>query len=61
MEDRSNAPTGEPATESTLSVDGESLDATGAYETPTGVVLYDTEQPLAWIQGDNAVTLGEMR
>jgi hypothetical protein len=36
------------------------LEATGAYETDGSVVLYDTEQPLAWVQSDNAVSLDEM-
>ena len=36
------------------------LDATGVYETTSGVVFYDTEEPLAWVQADNAVTLREM-
>jgi len=40
--------------------DGGALEATGAYETATAVVLYDTEDPLAWVQGDNAVRLDEM-
>jgi hypothetical protein len=33
------------------------LDATGVYEIESGVVLYDTEEPLAWVQSDHAVTL----
>jgi len=36
------------------------LEATGAYEADDGVVLYDTERPLAWVQSDNAVSLDEM-
>ncbi len=35
------------------------LDATGTYETESGVVFYDTEEPLAWVQADNAVRLDE--
>lgn len=35
------------------------LDATGVYETAAGVVFYDSEEPLAWIQADNAVRLDE--
>lgn len=34
--------------------------STGAYETKTGVVVYDMDDPLAWVQGDNAVKLTEM-
>lgn len=30
-----------------------------AYETGEGVVLYDAENPLAWLQSTNAVALGE--
>lgn len=35
------------------------LEATGVYEIGTGVVLYDTEEPLAWVQADNAVELDD--
>ncbi len=35
------------------------LDATGVYETSSGIVLYDTEEPLAWVQADNAVMLDD--
>jgi len=48
------------ATETGGSADG-TLDATGAYETAEGVVLYDTERPLAWLQSDGAVELDEMQ
>lgn len=30
-----------------------------AYETEDGVVLYDAQNPLAWLSADNAVTLEE--
>ncbi len=30
-----------------------------AYETAEGVVLYDAENPLAWLQSTNAVALGD--
>lgn len=36
------------------------IDATGVYEIQSGVVLYDSEEPLAWVQADNAVKLAEM-
>lgn len=36
------------------------IDATGVYEIGSGVVLYDSEEPLAWVQADNAVKLSEM-
>lgn len=42
------------------SADDGALDATGAYEAEDAVVLYDTENPLAWIQATNAVALEEM-
>jgi hypothetical protein len=32
----------------------------GVYESDDGVVLYDTENPLAWIQSPLAVTTEEM-
>ncbi len=47
------------AAETGQSDDG-SLNATGVYEASGGVVLYDSEQPLAWVQADNAVPLTEM-
>lgn len=30
-----------------------------AYETEEGVVLYDAQNPLAWLQSNGAVALGE--
>lgn len=30
-----------------------------AYETDNGVVLYDAENPLAWLQSNRAVALGD--
>jgi hypothetical protein len=30
-----------------------------AYETEDGVVLYDAENPLAWLKGSEVVTLDE--
>jgi hypothetical protein len=59
MADRTDAPTGGKRRETGEHSDG-ALDATGTYETASGVVLYDTEKPLAWVQADNAVTLDEM-
>lgn len=38
----------------------EGIGATGAYETEDGIVLYDVDEPLAWVQSDTAVTLAEM-
>jgi hypothetical protein len=40
--------------------EGEAVASTEAYETETGVVLYDAENPLAWIQSDSALPLREM-
>jgi hypothetical protein len=60
MSEQSDSVAGASATESAQSTNG-TLDATGAYETAEGVVLYDTERPLAWLQSDGAVELGEMR
>lgn len=59
MSERPDATVGVSASESTAA--GDALDATGAYETAEGIVLYDTEQPLAWLQSDGAVELVEMR
>lgn len=42
------------------SPENEAVAATEAYETDSGVVLYDAENPLAWIQADNARVLREM-
>lgn len=60
MSEQTDSVAGASTTEATESADG-TLDATGAYETTDGVVLYDTERPLAWLQSDGAVELGEMR
>lgn len=32
-----------------------------AYETTDGVVLYDAQNPLAWMKASNAVALGDRR
>ena len=60
MGDWREPPADEQRVKTTRSADGGALDATGAYETEDAVVLYDTENPLAWIQGSNAVALEEM-
>lgn len=39
---------------------GGAIEGTGVYEIQGGIVLYDTEDPLAWVQADNAVVLEEM-
>ncbi|PSP50180.1 hypothetical protein BRC67_09805 [Halobacteriales archaeon QH_3_68_24] len=41
-------------------VDGEGVAATGAYEQDGQVVIYDTENPLAWIEAGEAVELERM-
>jgi len=41
--------------------DTRAIDATGVYDDDGAVVLYDTENPLAWIEGDNAVEMTEYR
>lgn len=56
MVDGIDTTTGEQRSET----DCGALDATGVYEIQSGVVLYDTEDPLAWVQADNAVELTEM-
>lgn len=40
--------------------EGPAVASTEAYETESGVVLYDAESPLAWIQSDSALTRREM-
>lgn len=55
--------TTEPGSESHRSKeagDVGSVDAVGTYETGDGVVFYDTENPLAWVQTRDAVRLDEM-
>lgn len=59
MSDRRNPPTDEQRTQVTQSAADGALDATGVYEDGDVVVLYDTEDPLAWVQADNAVPLSE--
>lgn len=40
--------------------ENEAIASTEAYETEEGVVLYDAERPLAWIQSDGAIDREEM-
>jgi hypothetical protein len=40
--------------------DSEALQAVGTYESGDGVVFYDTENPLAWVQSGVTLPLGEM-
>ncbi|QLH80101.1 DUF7331 family protein [Halosimplex pelagicum] len=40
--------------------DTEGVAATDAYEVDGGVVLFDTENPLAWVEADDALALGRM-
>lgn len=40
--------------------DPEGVASTDAYEVEDGVVLFDTENPLAWVEADDAVALGQM-
>ena len=47
-------------TDAYAEMDRGEADATGAYETDEGTVIYDIDEPLAWVQGDNAVALTEM-
>jgi len=35
----------------------DAVETTEAYETEDGIVLYDAENPLAWVQSKAAVTL----
>jgi len=39
----------------------DAIETTEAYETDDGVVLYDAENPLAWIQSGTAVPLDDAR
>jgi hypothetical protein len=39
----------------------DAIEATGVYDAEGGTVLYDTEEPLAWIQADHAIALSEAR
>jgi hypothetical protein len=36
------------------------VEATGVYEVDDGVVFYDVDNPLAWVQTRETVTLAEM-
>lgn len=38
----------------------EAIAATETYETDEGVVFYDAENPLAWLQSRETITLDEM-
>ena len=62
MGDRRERSADETRVKATRSPEEEgALDATGAYEDEEGIVLYDTENPLAWVQATDAVELDEMR
>ena len=39
----------------------EAVETVEAYETDDGVVLYDAENPLAWVQTDEAVPIEDAR
>jgi len=39
----------------------DAIETTEAYETDDGVVLYDAENPLAWIQSGKTVPLDDAR
>jgi hypothetical protein len=39
----------------------EAVETVEAYETDDGVVLYDAENPLAWVQADGAVEIEDAR
>lgn len=60
MNDVNDRATGEES----RSTDGSDLPETAeadieAYETADGVVLYDAQNPLAWMKASNAVALGD--
>lgn len=40
--------------------DSEGVSATDAYEVDDGVVLFDIDNPLAWVEADDAVSLSRM-
>ncbi|PSP41650.1 hypothetical protein BRC66_02595 [Halobacteriales archaeon QH_2_66_30] len=61
MGDRRERSTDETRVKATRSPEEGALDATGAYEDEEGIVLYDTENPLAWIQASDGTELDEMR
>jgi hypothetical protein len=39
----------------------EAVTSTASYETDEGVVFYDVDRPLAWIQAEETVTIAEAR
>lgn len=60
MTDRANGRRSELDSAENRGSDGETPDGTEtieAYETEEGVVLYDAQNPLAWVQSSAAVTL----
>ena len=40
--------------------DTDGVAATDAYEVEGGVVLFDVENPLAWVEADDTIALGQM-
>ena len=49
-----------PASLRAAPADTEGVATTDAYEVEDGVVLFDIENPLAWVEADDAVPLGRM-
>ena len=41
-------------------VDTDGVASTDAYEVEDGVVLFDVENPLAWVEAGDALALGQM-
>jgi ribosomal protein S16 len=44
----------------TAPADSSAIEAVGTYESGESTVFYDTENPLAWVQSGETVTLEEM-
>lgn len=51
---------GAPADVRVAPADPAGVATTDAYEVEDGVVLFDTENPLAWVEADDALPLGRM-
>lgn len=53
--------TSNDTTSGTAPEQADAIETTEAYETDDGVVLYDAENPLAWIQSATTVALDDLR
>lgn len=59
MTDANTETSGESERDSLGPPETDAARSTESYETSDGVVFYDSENPMAWVQADNAIDLDE--